>query len=388
MAGFLSVAYLGGFVEMEKAEAMETGPTYASATERLEAYRCRAEETKMIIMGGIEDGYDPAGDENFDPPEILLNYLAEFNDPETVRHITQYDDPAQNRYFGAEFDIPPNTFRGIMAIGLEQRSGVQNDSVRIGIYTEKIFSLSTNGKSYGSMISEMGNDWHDEGDYYWSDLDDLHLTLTKEKKEGVADIVGISHETLIDAIRDNPNDNLSVYIADDTIVDFIGFALCLEPVENMGTVFDRHHHSGEESTVVAGKGIVSLFSKAVGNGGFVSCAETRPLPCIHDLNLKAPAGFNRASSGLWSGGNIKFTNPVRGDRFETEDSVDAYCAAEFGPEWRSLNSKDGAWMGAVYGFGEYPEGHDDFWITYKDAPHHNCWELRQDYDDVAAKVER
>lgn len=378
------MAYLGGFIEVEDVKAAADEPHFATATERLEAFLCRSDETKMIIMGGIEDGFDPAGEESFEPPESLLNYLADFNDPETVRHTTRYDDPAQNRYFSTEFDIPANTFRGMIAIGLEQRSDVQNDGIRIGIYTEKIFSLGANGKSYGSMISEMGNEWHDENSYYWSNLDDLHLTLTKEKKEGVADIIGISHETLIDAIRDNPNDNLSVYIADDTVVDFIGFALCLEPAEKMGTVFDRYHHAGEKSTVVIGAGVVSLFSKAVGNGGFISCAETRSVPCIHDLNVEAPAGFNQASSGLWSGGYIKFTTPVRGDRFETEDGVDAFCAAEFGAEWRSLNSKDGAWTGAVYGFGEYPEGHDDFWISYKDAPHHNCWELRMDYDDVAA----
>ncbi len=383
IAGFLGLAFLGGFGEGNAAQAAVHEPQFANATERLEKYQCRAMETKMVIMGGIEDGFDASGDEPAEPPQSLLNFLGTFNDDQ-VRYRTRYDDPVQNRYFSDQFAIPSRTFRGMVALRLEDLSKVKNDGISIGYFDNKFFAPAMNENAYSADLSLIftGPPWQQVGDYVYADLDHLPLIEIEKSSEGTDKVVGYSHKTVLDVIRENQAKNLVVMIADDTIIDFIGFALCLEPAEATGTVFDRHHHSGKDATTIMGENIISLYSKNPTNGGQISCQESRPLPCINDRNLPAPAQFNAYSSIVWSGGEIKFTAPVRGDKFASEDDVNKFCRDNFGDNWRAANAKDGAWLGTIFAYGKYPEGHNDFWITHKDGPHHNCWSQRRDYADI------
>lgn len=384
LAGFLGMAFLGGFVETEEAEAVAAGPQYASATEHLEKYRCRSVEEKRIFMGGIEDGYDPAGDEPAVLSESLENHLddlKEFYAQVPGERTKAYDDPAQDRYFVDIFDIPKRTFHGMIALRMEDLSSISNDGMRIGYM--KRHTLTEEDAIYQVKVSDVQNIWSTGNNYVWADLNDLKISKYENNKDGIAVITGLTHNSLLDAIRLNGDKPLQVEIADDTIVDFVGFALCLEPADHRGSVFSRSHILGAESTLNFGDGFVSLYGNSPTSAGNLSCEERRPLACINDQNLKAPDVFTEYTNIIWSGGYIKFTPPVKGNKFKTEDDVDAYCASEFGEAFRSVNMKDGTWMGAMVGLGTYPEGYDDFWAGYKDSPHHNCWSLRQDYDDLA-----
>ncbi len=378
LAGFLSVAYLGGFVEAETPEAVASESQFISATDRLEKYRCRAGETKQVIMGGIEDGYNPAGDEPTTLSKSAKAYLEKAGTPFT----RSYDDPSQNKYFSDAFKIPARTYHGIMTIGLEERSRLKNDRIVLG-YADKT-NRHLGNDNHGSDISTLLETWQQADGYVWSSLDVPKIVIyEKQGKEGWVNS-GFSHLSILDAIRRNNNRVFEVHISDDTIVDFIGFALCLEPADHKGAVFYKYHYSGKASTLNFGTGFVNMYSTGGAYDGDVYCTELRPIPCINDQNLAAPNIVSSTTDGIWSGGYIKFTDAVAGNTFKTEDEVDAYCGTLFGQEYRSVNSKDGSWMGALVGYGEYPEEYDEYWVHFKDSPHMNCWAQRIDYDDVAA----
>lgn len=377
LAGFLSVAYLGGFVESERPEIESTEPQYANATERLEKYQCGPAETKMIVMGGVEDGYDPAGEETTILSDSAKAYLEIAGSVPT----RSYDDPAQNRYFSDAFEIPARTFHGIIAIGMEERSRLHNDGLNMGYFNGRSRYLDED--NHGNSISKIMETWRQDKGYVWADLDALKLTKFTKKDKGSSEVSGYSHLSLLDGIRRNNDRVFEVHLSDDTIVDFIGFALCLEPEESKGNVFAKIHHGGSDITINFGDEFVNLYSFRGDYAGNLSCRESRPIPCIDDQNLKAPEAFTEFTNGLWSGGYIKFTEAVAGNRFKTEDEVDAFCAAKFGDAYRSVNMKDGMWQGSIVGYGEYPEGYDEFWVSIKDSSHQNCWSKRMDYDDLA-----
>jgi len=372
------MAFLGGFVEEEAAQVANPEMTYSSATEHLAQYSCRPAETKRVIMGGIEDGFDPAGDETTELPEVIQNYIATTGS----QAASGFDDERQNRNFAAGFDIPARTFHGIVTINLGERSGLNNDTVSFGYFKDQ--NYTNKGEIYSAFVAQIKSPgtWSQENDYSWADLARLNLWQIIPKNEGGDEVMGKSHETLIDAIRRNEGNTFVAHIADDTIVDFMGFALCLEPEDHKGSVMRTVHHTGPDATLDFGEGFASLYSIS-GYGGSVACEESLPVACIDDQNIPAPDPFTEMSSNLWSGGFIKFTKPVPGDRFNSEDEADNYCAAGFGGTYRMVNIKDGNWQGALVGYGEYPQGYDEFWVTYKDSPHHNCWDLRMGYEDVA-----
>jgi len=115
----------------------------------------------------------------------------------------------------------------------------------------------------------------------------------------------------------------------------------------------------------------------------MSCEEELPVACIFDDDRPAPESLRDGYKQYWSGAEIKFTKPVAGDYFATEDDVDAYCAGHFGENWRHLNIKDGHAQGTLIANGKALENYSEYWVGVKDQPHFNCWDLRPDYEDIA-----
>ena len=61
IAGLLSFEYIGSPSRTVSAQS-KAEQSYITATERLENYACRSDETKKIVMGGLEDNFNPDGD--------------------------------------------------------------------------------------------------------------------------------------------------------------------------------------------------------------------------------------------------------------------------------------------------------------------------------------
>jgi len=211
----------------------------------------------------------------------------------------------------------------------------------------------------------------------------LKLNITTLNKNRNIYEIGLPH--LLSGIRDRKKDEiLNVRVVDDTQVDFIGFAICLEPKNKKGLVYNSAHYltidaykSLPPNHVFLNNSVID--GKVCATGGCLSCDMARPVACIKDENLPAPDDYGDFRN-VWSGGYIDFTPAIPGASFKTEDDVDRFCQKNFGESWRHLNGKDGNWQGGIIGIGQIPEEHSEFWVGMKDSPHHNCWDLRPEYE--------
>lgn len=374
-AGLLSFALITGLIEPES-QSGEPENTFMSATERLETYRCRPAETKYIVMGGIEDNYSPDGEETavVNPGHKRWENLTDYK-------YRDYDELGLDKRFTDDFIIPTGTYHGIIAIGLKEIASIKNDGLMLSITSESLLEQRLKRFLHLSNPAELkGAGWQQTDSYYWADLEKLAIKTFDETQY----VPKVDFPHLLSGIRDQkPNEFFNVEISDDTLVDFIGFALCLEPEEKKGFVFSPTHYFSNKHVENLPAGHIYLTNavidgKICGTGGCLSCELERPVACIKDENLPVPDDYGEVRL-MWSGGYIDFTPAVSGSSFATEDDVDRFCAKHFGDSWRHLNGKDGRWEGHIIGLGQTPKNHTEFWVGFKDGPHHNCWDIRPEY---------
>lgn len=380
LAGFLGMAFLGGFVETPEAEAVSSESSYATGTERLEAYRCNLGATKQIVLGGIEDNFDPLGEENTTVNPVMNRY----------KNITQrkawrkFDELGQDKMFVDHREVPERAYKGIMVFRIKDFSRNQNDNVTIGVsridHMEKGVFTYVHQAEIGSLLR---NGWNFENGYYWADLDDLSvLTFVKDRYKNTF------VSSLLKAFQAHEEGQLFlIHIADDTAVDFYGMAICQQPEPRKGIVYSDRHYMNNITSDRLPEGQMflgyALSEDRVCDGtGCIPCEQKRPVACINDVGELPPDNLADYERRYWSGGTVKFSKPVAGDSFESEDDVDTYCTDQFGENWRHLNVKDGLWQGTLITYGSNPENYKEFWVGIKDQPHANCWDLRPDYENL------
>ena len=104
--------------------------------------------------------------------------------------------------------------------------------------------------------------------------------------------------------------------------------------------------------------------------GDALCSMPRPLLCLIDINAPAPAYLSNSKN--WTGGLVATTDAVPGDRFSTIDEADAYCAKNFGKDWRVASFHDGGgWDLRAYGSAGKPGGR--VWVDIKTQSSGTCW---------------
>ena len=376
LSALLVVLYLNGVFHTASEPV-----TRLSGMERLEAYSCHKSETKQIITGGVEDYFDTSNIEPSNPSDKIIRYIQGFDEDRTRSDIIKnYDEKLLDKYFADRFDISERTYHGLFIIRLEELSGLKNDGLAIGYNPHPDQPYISNSHGYRISISDLFQSkiWASEDNLYSAQLGDLTIGETSESNKTVLDVIRSRQKT---------DGEFFVDVADDTRVDFVGFALCLEPEEKKGTVVNTTPAVKPLDTIEFGDNIIALhFARVKGKvcsyGGCLSCEESRPLACISDENLALPEGYDPNFSNIWSGGKIAFTQSVKGAQFSTEDDVDQFCAKEFGNEWRALSRHDGHWAGQISGYGKFPSDFPNVWVNAKNSSHANCWDFRADAKDV------
>lgn len=371
----LALFYASGVFEDERitADRVPTG------MEILETYQCQKAETKQILVGGVEDNFDPAGEEPSNPNEKMVRYLVSLEEGRTRSDIVKtYDNPQQDRHFSDRFDIPLRTFSGLVVVSVKELSDLKNDGLSLGYKNDESIPYINYESGYKINVSKLPTAaiWGHHNSVYFAALKDLMTPEQIEDKRSLLEIIRTSDEN---------DGDFFVDIADDTVVDFIGFALCLEPEDDLGTVYSQKHPSRPGEIRDVGPGIIGLNQgtiegKFCSYAGCLACEAERPLACIKDSNLPLPDTHDPNLKVFWTGGEFKFTPPVRGSSFNTEDDVDAYCSTEFGRDWRALSRHDGWSGGTVSGLGAFPSGYETVWVNVKNSDHHNCWKPRPDYE--------
>jgi hypothetical protein len=102
------------------------------------------------------------------------------------------------------------------------------------------------------------------------------------------------------------------------------------------------------------------------------CTAALPVLCMNRLNLKNPTG--NPEPQRWSGAVIATTPDVAPSaaNLTTKAQVDAYCVAQFGPNWTVADfHAGGGWKFGAYG--AYGDEKKRAWVNIKDQPNGNCW---------------
>ncbi len=370
------------YTESRAEPALSAENEFASGTKRLDAYKCAPGETKQIILGGVEDNYDPGGVEDV---TVFPNQDEHWKEVAGPRYeFRNFDEGGENKNLIHRFNLSERTYRGIVVTKFRELSNLRNDFFIIMAQSPDLAKTGSFRYAHQHDSSSLTkHNWQQDGDYLWANLDqlDVHSVVDNELKETAE----VPH--LLEAIRrQTEEEDITVKIGDDTQVDFMGFAICLEPEQNLGTVYSSRNIFDTGAVKIIPDNVIYL-SWAIVDGkicnqfGCRSCDTALPVACIHDQNLKPPADLEHQKIS-WSGGHIDFTKPVPASRFKTEDQVDAFCQSQFGVNWRTANIKDGSWQQAIMGYGEAPKDYDEYWVGVKNSAHYTCWEKRLDYSEL------
>lgn len=341
--------------------------TAQSGIDVLRAYRCKRGETKQIILRGVEDNHSPAGSEaNFiRPGRQSADVVSFFTDG-------SYDQVQADRRVTDSFMVPARTANGLFLLRLRPVAGNANDTFAIGDMRAVAITADQAGRASG-LLSEWGNrpGWTQQGELHFAGLDSIRLNRID------AGGTLIPGGNLLDLIRSGATGGwVDFLVQDDTSVDFAGLALCLEPENEQGITLARFAGPKlPDGTIALACGMPGpdqpICDPYVGD---TPCAAALPLACIRPDDRPAPAGLRKMFvRGLWSGGTLAFTEPVRGNSFATYHDADAHCAARFGPEWRIARLHDGTDNQGVAGYSSAPAPAGRVWIDLAGSPHATCW---------------
>lgn len=349
---------------------MERAATAATGMDILRAYRCRSAETKTIIIRGGEDNHSPVGDEP--------NFIREGRRfPDTLSFFSggSYDQIQADRRMTDSFEAPANTASGLFLIRLKALTNNDNDTIAIGDISTYV-SADPAARRFSSLIRRL------EQSSGWSRQDDIHFAeLSAIKLRQPNNEVNPTERALLDFIRAQMNGGrIDVMVQDDTSVDFIGVALCLEPSGGQG--LSLAPWKGEAYPMA---GVVALTCGHGGRdqracdpyAGDTSCTTRMPVACIRPVAAPIPQPLKRHfASSLWSGGRLAFTEPTPGSRFATIGDVDAFCASRFGVDWRAAELHDGTHNTGIAGFGDPASVPDRAWVDIIGQPYATCWARR------------
>jgi len=130
--------------------------------------------------------------------------------------------------------------------------------------------------------------------------------------------------------------------------------------------------SSDSGTVLLTCGLSKDGSQNICNPytGDTPCEDSRPLLCFIDINVPAPAYL--PDPQYWSGGLVAVTDDIRGDKFSKVTEANAYCAQNFGKDWRVASFHDGGGW-ALRAYGSVGNEARRVWVDIKDQPSGTCW---------------
>jgi hypothetical protein len=322
----------------------------------LRAYACSRGETKIVLVKGLEDNFSPAGNE----PGFLRPGL----DKARWRSVGagNYDQSQTDRYFYDSLQVPARIRNALFVAGLKPLpvADSANDVIGLGDISSPFH--------FGDAIARLPGlpGWKREGTLYSVEVGDV----------GFGDSSPARERTLLAYLDGGTQPRwLDVMVEDDTSVDFVGLAACVKPPPGRGVTLMTDQRQPVD-------GVVALTCINVPPDwptcdqytGDTPCDTVLPLACL--LPGRRPPPRILVDAGLrggWSGGDIALTAPVAAARFRNIGEADAFCAAHFGEDWRTLTTHDGLPNMGVSGRGRPPSHPVRAWVDEVNQPYGTCW---------------
>lgn len=343
-------------------------------TEAVERFTCPKGLTRIALTRGIEDGFAPGNAEpaTIDPRLLHNGFFADLaSGAISSVGLRGYDQGGADKSLIDHFIVPRGIVSGKLVMRIAQAApGSSNDNLRIG----DLDALTHSDRSKGDASFSAARLWA-EGSGVATRENGTVLAI--EFTELLAPIpVGGKRETFLAYLNDPARiPDIDLVISDDTTVDALALLACQLPVEAKGVTFaeERYKRLGRD---------VSWLSCSMDQtqhacdpfSGDRLCREPGPLACYHEGGRTAPGqitdfGINQTS---FVGGEVRLSEPVRGDRFAHLGDANGYCEAQFGAGWRVLSYHEGG-GGTVVSYSLIAPQSRAL-VNIRDQQYANCWD--------------
>lgn len=336
----------------------------ASGMALLNDWRCRRAETKEVLLRGMEDDYSGAGKE-----QAAEFSRLPFGDFVPHERRADYDESIADAVIADVFDVSSRVASGVLVFRARPFDKVDNDGVIVGDFgaSGPIEHRPVALTDFNQIVGD--TDWRRAGDLFWVPFAELRLN---------SGATLLAHIRAADRIR-----TIGVKISDDTMVDFMGAAVCVGPSTKAGMTFALAANGRETQS-----GLVAFYCHSDGEScdpfaGDTPCDSLAPLLCFREQGAAAPLALSHGGETpdrlrRWSGGEVAATEPLRASDFATVRDADRACADRFGEGWRvaDWHLGGGFHFSAASGGRRFAPGR--YWIDIKDQPYGTCWSRGHD----------
>lgn len=366
---FMAVLTLTGFT-LPQDKGASSFVSVTPGMDRLDDYTCPKGQKKIQIVLGKEDGFSREGDESAIMRPLLMEfplYVDYYNEASHVSGFRNFDEGGVDAKLITYVDFPAKIEDGIFVARIKFLSGSATD----GLYFADIASYAYSkyrANQFSYAVREILEE-HEIGE-------EITLTLALSDFKGGLGVLEENLRTFLKSQREGAT--LDLMIQDDTIVDFVGLALCQAPLERKGTTLRS------DSRNLYPPDIIFLACQedphqhmCDPHAGDLSCAAEVPLGCYRDGDKPPPPDLAQITKN-YAGGDIRLTQPVAAQRFKSFDEASAFCAANFGKQWRTLSFHEGGGS-VIFAHGNIPPK-SRMWVDVKDKPAANCWTNWPDWE--------
>ena len=344
----------------------------------LAAYQCRKAETKQIIRGGVEDNFAEGAD-----GKIALTpkhtYIEKRIGPQGSATVDRgYDEAGFDRFFLDTVEIPTQLKSGIFVVSTRSLTQTSNDSLYVG--NAESHWRATEGTSYLFGKPEKSPDWTASGDILTAKLSDMKFPEGRNFPNG--EPMPREFDNLLEYIAAGDGDlrQIDVLLGDDHIIDFFGFAVCLPPERHMGLTFQATKSPLNPDYITLGCADETGEQSCNPHGGDMFCSASLPLACFKPGNEPIPKGLSDNSlEDIWTGGELRFSDPIAGDALDDAADAHALCRKEFGRGFRAATHQERANRFHYMAKGSLPSS-KRAWVHAKTEPYGNCWSIDAEYE--------
>ena len=355
-------------------QSRQSEDTAFPLAQAVESHACPKGLTRISLTRGVEDAFAPAVDEpaHIDPRLLRNGFFADLAEGKVSSiGLRAYDQGGADKTLIDHFIVPRGIVSGKLVLRIaEAAPGASNDGLRIG----NLDTLANPGGDRGMMTFGVERLWTSAGPEAIGDgsslvsIDLANLpTLSRAggKKENFLEYLNRA-----DRIAD-----VDLMFGDDTKVDALALLACQLPPEAKGVSFSENRFK------VLGKD-VSWLSCTMDQSQHVCdpfagdrlCREPGPVACYREGTKVAPQAV--AELGIpptsFVGGEVRLSDPVRGDRFAHLGDANAFCQQQFGREWRVLSYHEGG-GGTVVSYSQIAPMTRAL-VNIRDQQYGNCWD--------------
>jgi hypothetical protein len=363
--GILWVAASRGLIPVPEIEPVSMAPASPTpVTDFIEQYQCPRAMKKLVQRRGMEDGFARGDLEPAEPRVALLRniYFQQLVSRERQTHQKRdYDEGGVDKILLDSFIVPRSIDSGVLVLRLRGERGSEADTISLGDFDEASraelanaaihFSAPANNKGKAGLLT---------------------VRLANFKPSSVNPVKGTLVEYLNSATR---IDALDMMVQDDTVVDFAALIVCQLPEKARGLTLHefRVKQFGNDISILT-CGDDKTQSMCDPFAGDLLCSESAAVACYKAGTQTAPPALrkNPYLFRFFVNGEVRLTDPVRGNQFATLAEANQYCAARFGPAWRMLSYQEGGGGNVVSRSAIQPRSRA--WVDIRNQRYGNCWD--------------